>query len=238
MADISVLVPCYNEEEEIKKNILALDSALKKLDRSYEIIVVDDSSTDATPQILKQMENKHIRVARYNTGPSRRENLGRELRKVRGKYVVFMDADLATDLRHLPQLIKELDAGADISIGSRYDKGAKIIRNPIRRTYSFLYNKTIQFLFGSTIRDHQCGFKAFTNPAIQTLTAALGKDETLMRGWFWDAELLIRAQRQGMNIAVIPVHWNRGAKSSFSLKRELRVIPYLLGLRVRLWFKK
>ena len=82
--------------------------------------------------------------------------------------------------------------------------------------------------------DHQCGFKAFKKSVLMDLVKSAGYDSTFKRGWFWDAEILIRARRTGYKIVEIPVTWKSGDKSSFNFKNELRMIPYMLKLRSEL----
>ena len=233
--EISVFLPVYNEEKILGSNLTKVYQALSELNCKFEIVVVDDASTDKTSEVVAKLEKKipELRHLRYETGPTRRENLAKAFRTAKGKIIIFMDADLATDLKHLPQLIEEIKAGNDIVVGSRY-MGIKAKRVFTRRIISFLYNSFINLYFNSKIHDHQCGFKAFRREILFPLLQEMGYDENLVRGWFWDAELLIRAQRKKLKIKEIPVNWEYGDKTSFILARELRMLPYVLKLRWKL----
>jgi glycosyltransferase involved in cell wall biosynthesis len=236
---LSILLPCYNEEQILQHNMLQVKAAADALGKSYEIIVVDDSSKDATPIIAKRLASSHknIITKRYENGPSRRENLGDAMLTAKGDVIAFMDIDLATDIKHLPALVLPILSGEkDVMIGSRYIRGAKVQRTPVRRIYSFLYNNLIRALFFSRFSDHNCGFKAFKAPLLKELLAQAGYDRSFTRGWFWDPELLIRAQRRHLRIGQIPVVWNRGAQSSFSFGRDAKALLYMFRLRLRLWF--
>lgn len=234
MKGVSVFVPVYNEESSIRANILRIHEFLADSLKSFELIVVDDSSTDETPKILKDLESEvGIRQIRYENGPSRRENLARAFSNAKYDYVVYMDADLATDLSYLPKIIESISGRADIAIGSRY-KGMAPKRRLYRRFISHLYNAFMMFYFSSRVKDHQCGFKAFRKPALLSLVRDMGYDHAFRRGWFWDAELLIRAQKKKFIVDEIPVKWHFGSKSTFSIARELRMIPYVLALRRRI----
>lgn len=230
--EISVFVPVYNEEESIEGNIKKLQKALKG--ERFELIIVDDSSTDATPKIAGRLaKNKDVMYMRFENGPSRRENLAQAFKEAKAELIIFMDSDLAVDLKHLDELIS-YSKKADVVTGSRYMKGSKTKRRFYRLIISKLYNFFLRTLFSSKVRDHQCGFKAIKKKAALELINDMGYDKKFQRGWFWDAELLIRAQKKHCVITEFPVSWVFGKKSSFNIKRELKMIPYILKLRLKI----
>ena len=232
---ISVVLPCYNERELAIRNTQRVHTYLKGLGWSFELLVCDDASNDGTAALLQELRQPEIRVCRYEKGPSRRENLGLTLAEGKGDVLVYMDMDLSTEMEHLQSLVSPVERGEyDIAIGSRYRQGASVQREFHRLFYSYFYNLTIRLLFGSRILDHQCGFKAFRREAYLELVKEMGYDGQYSRGWFWDAELLIRAQRKKLRILELPVKWIRAEKSSFNFTRELKVIPYMLRLKRRL----
>ena len=123
-----------------------------------------------------------------------------------------------------------MENGADIAIGSRYS-GLKAKRESKRLAISFVYNKIMRILFLTKIKDHQCGFKAFKRELLPIISG-MGFDNK--RGWFWDVEFLARAKRAGYKIKEFPILWVRSErKSSFNIKRELRMIPYVISLRFK-----
>lgn len=235
MNGISVFIPAYNEEKIIEKNIPRILEELKKIKFPYELVLVDDGSTDATGALCQKLQRSypHVRYRRFDNGPARRENLAVALRDAAFNYVAFMDIDLATDLTHLNELVTNLNHGADVAIGSRY-KGIQPERTWFRYLMSKGYNAFMQMYFGSRICDHQCGFKAFKKEALFQILDEMGYEHKMKRGWFWDAELLIRAQKKGLIITEFAVQWRFGEKSSFKIFREIRMIPYVLLLRWRL----
>lgn len=231
---LSVFIPCYNEEQRLEKNILLIYHSLVALKKSFELIIVDDGSTDSTAQIAKSLAAKHeIKHLYFSNGPSRRENLGKAFYTAKGDIVAFMDLDLSADLSALPQLISSIEQGNDIAIGSRY-KGVRAKREFGRKIISVIYNWFMRFYFRSTIADHQCGFKAFRREKLLPLLDAMGYDDTFVRGWFWDVELLVRGQKKGYKIDEFSVAWNFGKQSSFDFRRELKMLPYVLKLKFRL----
>lgn len=232
---VSMALPCYNEGNLAFENTGKVYDYLKSTSWPFEILLCDDASDDGTSEIVDRLKSQEIRVFHYSNGPSRRENLAVTLQQGKGEILAYMDMDLSTSLEHIPDLIKPIQEGKyDLVVGSRYQKGADVDRTFLRRMYSELYNRTIRVFLGSRILDHQCGFKAFRREVFLDLVQEMGYDHQFSRGWFWDAELLIRAQRHNMRILEIPVRWVHAKKSSFNFYRELKVIPSMIRLRKQL----
>lgn len=145
--------------------------------------------------------------------------------------IAFMDMDLATDLKHARELIDAVeDKGYSISTGSRWMESSKTKREKSRFFISLAYNNFVRLLFGSRIRDHQCGFKAFRREAAIALLKEMGHSKR--RGWSWDTELLVRAQKKGLRVYEFPVEWNAGQRTSFKFAVDcLSIFGYLLYLR-------
>jgi len=197
---------------------------------------VDDNSSDRTVDIGKALVKKYkeVKLVSYNKGPSRRENLAKSFKLAKGDIILFMDADIATDLKFFEKLIGGINRGADIVIGTRYHKKSNLKRTPQRYIISVIYNLFMRLYFGSKVKDHQCGFKAFKRPVILKIIKEMGYDSKYRRGWFWDAELLIRAQRKNKRILELPVKWIEAKTSTFHIGTEIRMIPYVIRLRFRL----
>ena len=232
---LSVLLPAYNEEEIIEANSIRVLDAVESLGFDFEIFIVDDTSTDATPRIAESLAERfeRIRFVRYDNGPSRRENLAEAFKLATGEIIAFMDVDLATDLEALPRLIGAVTGGADIATGDRYHPSSVTSRTAYRLSVSRMANFLLRTLFGSSVRDHFCGFKAFRADKLPALLARVGYDRSFMRGVLWDAELLLIAQRWGYRISVIPIRWTEAPKSALRVRREVKLIPYLF----KLWSK-
>lgn len=231
MKSVSVFVPAYNEEGIIGANILKLYKKMLFLKRDFDVYLVDDGSTDNTQKIGKAMSKKpRFHYIRFDKGPSRRENLALAFRKSKKDIIMFIDADLSTSLDYLKKVLNKIDGGYDISIGSRYS-GIKPKRKLSRRIISAVYNLFLRLYFGSKVRDHQCGFKAFDRKCLLKLLDEMGYDKSFHRGWFWDAELLIRAQNNSYSIAEVPVEWKSGARSTFRFGVELKMLKAIHALK-------
>jgi len=226
---ISVFVPVFNEEKIIERSIKAISCIMGKLDAGHEIFIVNDSSKDKTELVAERLEqsDNRIKVLSYEVGPTRRENLARSFKRAGGDIILFVDVDLVASLRFLPDLIGQIILGCDISIGSRYVSGSKIRRKPFRLFVSLIYNAFIRIAFRTRIHDHMCGFKAFKREVVLRLVDEMGYDESLRRGIFWDAELLIRARRKGYSIKEIPILWKERRKSALNFRREIRTVGYI-----------
>jgi glycosyltransferase AglD len=226
--DISLFLPVYNcEPKKLQKNVEIILNCATLHYRTFEIIIVDDNSGKHTKDAINiVINNPNVRTISYTNGPSRRENLGASFASARFDIICYMDIDLSTDLRFLASLTDKVNEGYDIAVGSRY-KGTRATREHIRRALSILYNSVVVVFFGSRVKDHTCGFKAFRKDVAVTLVHELGYDDSKKRGWFWDAEMLIHAQRASYAISEIPVEWQADDRSTFSLGRELRILPYM-----------
>lgn len=233
---ISMFIPIYNEEKILEENINRIYHKMNELFKDFEIVIVDDNSNDNSENVIKSIcqKNKKIRYIHFNNGPSRRENLAEAFKIAKGEIIAFMDMDIPVNLDSLKELINSIKNKYDISTGSRYLKGSTVKRSVWRHAISIFYNLFIKLYFNSNIKDHQCGFKAFKINIILKLIDKLGYDKKFKRGWFWDVELLIRAQKDGYKLYEFPVQWKAGEKSTFNIKRELKMIPYILSLRFRL----
>ncbi|TFG13421.1 MAG: glycosyltransferase [Promethearchaeota archaeon] len=231
---IKLFIPVYNEERFIRPNLQYMVRRFSKLLKDdYKIYVVNDGSIDRTTQILDSLTIDNLTHLNCN-GPTVRENLAQMFVKHgrRGDLIFFMDADLSTDMKSLPEVIQQAKNGYDIVIGSRYQKGATLSRTPYRFIVSRIFNLFLNLYFGSTIKDHECGFKLFKYEVIKDLIDDMGWN--LERRAFWDSEMLIRAQSKGYRIKEVPVSWVEGPKSYISIKKEKSMIFYILNLKFRL----
>ena len=180
---ISIIIPGYNEGKIIVGTIKRVEKTLNAMDKSYEILIVDDGSTDSTTQILEKLvkskEHPNLKFVSYKDGPSRRENLAKSFRFLRGYYIILLDMDLALDLKHLKDMLYWLEDGYEIVIPNRYNKKSHIKRYIGRYIISKLYNTFIRILFRTGFKDNICGFKAFKKNVILKLIKETGIDKTI-----------------------------------------------------------
>lgn len=234
---VEIVIPVYNEEKELEENITSLyqfcDGRLKQY--NWHITIADNSSTDNTPIIGATLAKKLPQLSLFRLEQKGR---GRAVKRVwsqsKSDFCAYMDLDLSTDLKHLPKLLEALEKGADIAIGSRLAKGAKVegrtwLRELTSRALNFFF---IQFFFQTHFTDAQCGFKAVKREVVDRLLPHI-----LDNGWFFDGELLIVAEKSGYKIYEEPVHWVDNPGSTVRLvstiSGDIKVMWRLL--RTRPW---
>lgn len=202
---IDVAVPVHNEAAVLARSITRLHRFLEhEFPFSWRITVVDNASTDATYAIATALARSlpHIRVRRLD-----RKGRGLALRDAwmhtDALVVAYTDVDLSTDLDALLPLVAPLLSGhSDIAIGSRLLPTARVARGPKRELISRGYNLILRTLLATRFRDAQCGFKALRREVAHRLLPAVRDD-----GWFFDTELLVLAERNGLRIHEVPVDW-------------------------------
>ena len=226
-AYLSIIIPAYNEEKRIKQTIIALRSYLKPRKYIYEIIVVDDGSTDGTLSVLKDTLSADLRVITITkSGKGAAVKEGVMSADKESEYVFFMDADLSTDPSEIGAFIdifKE-ESETNVIIGSRYlPEGSVIIQPPFRnlvgRTFSLIKSK----LLGINFFDSQCGFKAFR---MQTAKKLFAKSE--IKGFSFDVEILYIALLNGIKVKEKSVNWHHKPGGHVNLIADS--IPMLIEL--------
>lgn len=208
MISLSVIIPAYNEEARFGPNLGPVLAYLAQRYPDFELIIVDDGSTDATAATVQAAiaDEPRARLISYQPNRGKGYAVRAGVAASRGEVVLFMDADLSTPLDEIPDILGVLEeTGADIVIGSRGLPQAKIaVRPPLfRRFASWVFDHIKYALVG--LRDYadtQCGFKAFRGPIARQLFA-LSKVDRFM----FDVEILFLAERAGLTIREIPVTW-------------------------------
>ncbi len=229
---VSVILPAYNEVDKLEGAVAKVSQTLKEYGRSYEIIIAEDGSTDGTAERAEELAQKlpYVRHIHREKRLGRGTALNNAFRRSSGEVFVYMDLDLATDLRYLKPLIDAITVeGYDFSTGSRMLPESKVQRSLRRNISSKTYNFLVRHMLGSKLRDHQCGFKGFKKePALSLL------DEVEATHWFWDTEMMVRAYRHGYRIKEIAVEWNGGRDTKVSLfKDSWNMFQQIMGL----WWK-
>lgn len=165
--DVSIIIPAYNEERSLPILYSKLKDEFGKLDKSYEIIFVDDGSYDDTFRVLNELQQKDSNVKcirlRKNFGKSLALAVGFNI--AQGKVIVTMDADLQDDPREIPQFLKKIDDGWDLVSGWR-----KLRADPLeKKLASKIFNIIVSRVSGIKLHDFNCGFKAYTRQVIKTI---------------------------------------------------------------------
>ncbi len=230
--EVSIIFPAYNEVDFLDVAVEKTKAALDEFTSSYEIIIAEDGSKDGTAEHSEELAQKYSFVKHIHGEQrlGRGAALNNAFMQSHGKVLVYMDLDLATDLKHLRPLVEAITLeGYDFATGSRMLPESKVERS-LRRTFSSKsYNFLVRRMLGSKLHDHQCGFKSFRREPTLELVEEVGA-----RHWFWDTEIFVRAQRKGCRIKEIPVEWKSGRKTKVNLFKD----SYNMGKQVfQLWWK-
>lgn len=236
---LSVAIPVYNDAKGAANAIPKSVAVLESLNIPFEIIIVEDASTDGSYETAKTFADADARI-KVNHSDVRRGKGGaltKALHDSRGDIFCFYDVDLSTDLKHLSEALEKISEGCDIVIGSRMIEGSSVIRSGDREASSKGFNLLVRIFLGSRIFDHQCGFKVFRKEKLMNLMPYVES-----RGWTWDTEVLALAQKCGYTIAEIPVVWTQGAltnvKPSDYVKMGFDVVKLSWRIRVLKKFPK
>ncbi|MDO8601810.1 MAG: glycosyltransferase family 2 protein [bacterium] len=238
---LSVIIPAYNEAIRLPLTLVDVDRHLAEQEYSYEIIVVISHSSDHTVEMVKRFASflpnlKYIALSE-NRGKGFAVKTG--MLAAKGTYRLYMDADNSTAVvefnKMLPYLLGDKadkeKAKYDIVIGSRFLSGSRI--SPpmplMRRILGFKARMWIKVFGVRGFSDTQCGFKAFTSEAAESLFGGLLTD-----GWLFDVEILAMAKKANLKIKEIPVFWAHNPGSKVNLTRYFNSFRELMRIWVRL----
>jgi glycosyltransferase involved in cell wall biosynthesis len=221
------VIPAFNESGRITATLASAINALDALGESWELLLIDDGSSDQTAALAGEIASEHPSV-RVISLPHRGKasSVAHGLAIARGEVVLFSDADLATPLRYLAPFIERSRAGADVVIASREGFEANRIGEPeYRHVMGRVFNRLVQWLLLPGIQDTQCGFKLFTREAALEITrrTLLYKDQREVTGarvTAFDVEMLVIARRLGYRIDTMPVEWVYGTNSKVNPLRD------------------
>ena len=213
--DLSVVVPVYNEEENLEDQIAAITAAMQRLSDSYEILLIDDGSTDNSWSILKNQarHDSHIRLIRFGINYGQTAALSAGFHHAKGKIIVTMDSDLQNDPSDIPLLIDKIQEGFDVVSGWRKDRKDSWLT---RRLPSVLANWLISKITGLHLRDFGCTLKAYRREIIRHIELYGEKHRFIPALARW----------AGGSIAEVVVkhHPRIRGKSKYGISRTMRVM--------------
>jgi dolichyl-phosphate beta-glucosyltransferase len=228
---LSVVIPCYNEEQRLPRTIEQVERYLDGQRKPYELILVDDGSADGTRQVMDAAVERHegvrIEALPQNRGKGRALAVG--VHAATGDEILITDADLSTPIEELDKLQAALQGGAGIAIASRALRGSRVeVSQPFYRVLMGKgFNLIVQVVLLPGIWDTQCGFKLFRGDVAHRVFAGLTTD-----GFGYDPEVLYRARKQGVKIAEVPVVWRNSAPTKVSAVRSsLDMLKHVFRLR-------
>ena len=234
---LSVVIPAYNEEKRIGETLVAVDKYLSMQKYEYEILVVNDGSTDKTVGVVQQFVKNLVVIDNLeNKGKGAAVRQG--LQEAHGKYRVFMDADNSTSVDHVEKMWPLFEKGYQVVIGSRDKRDVKGAMVAVRQSFYRLLIKSIgnlliQIFVVRGIWDTQCGFKGFSSKAVRDIFPRLG-----INRWGFDIEILAIAKCLNYNIGIIPIYWKNNPHSHGKFMGYLNTFIELFIIRWNLWRNK
>lgn len=233
----SVIMPAFNEARHLAANLEQTDAVLRQLGEPYEIIVVDDGSSDGTGSVAQAAAHRqaHLKAVLLPQNQGKGHALRAGFQVAEGELIFFLDADLDLDPKQLGLLYSILrTSGADLVIGSKRHPQSVLNYPWRRRVVSAVYFFLVKLLFGLPIRDTQTGLKLFKR---EVLTRIFPK--VLVKKYAFDLELLVLAHHVGYRIAEAPVVVNYRGKFGHLRPRDIFNIGWdTLAVWYRLYWRR
>ena len=214
--EVSIIVPAYNEDTLIINTLDGLQSYMRTRSENYEVIIVDDGSQDKTVSLIRDWQKSNsmeLKLLINQTNMGKGFSVRRGVIESRGKYVIFIDADLPYELDAIDGFMNALKSGCDLAVGSRIlpeskVRGVSVLRYIAGQVFSWLE----RLLLSTKVADTQCGFKAFTSPAAKEIFRRL-----TISGFGFDVELFFVARKlkyhiQPVAVQMIDRHKNRASR--------------------------
>ena len=227
----SIVIPAYNESARIPATLQSVVDCIRQRGWSAEVVVVNDGSSDSTAEVVRAFAaaNPEVRLLENPGNRGKGYSVRSGMLQAHGEVVLFSDADLSAPIEEADGLFAAIAAGADIAIGSRWlETKRQTIRQPFyRQFFGRCFNGVTRFVMGLKFADTQCGFKAFTRAAAQTVFQL----QTIER-WGFDPEILFIALKRGYRIQEVPVSWAHDERTRMSyLKDGIKMLEEIAIVR-------
>jgi glycosyltransferase involved in cell wall biosynthesis len=228
--ELSIIIPAFNEERRLPEALQRIRGYLEKQNFSAEVIVVDDGSTDGTPDVVAAARPSlpSLRLVSNGRNFGKGFSVRHGMLEARGRVVLFTDADLSAPIEEADKLLAALSR-ADVAIGSRaVDRSLiEVHESRLREMAGIIFNLLVRVVTGLTFVDTQCGFKAFVRESSRIVF-----EQQRIERFGFDPEILFLAKRHGLRAVEIPVRWSHDAQTKLHLYRDsLRMFGELLTIR-------
>ena len=231
---LSIVIPAYNEEQRIGISLEKILLYLKKQGYQWELIIVDDGSSDKTKELVLQKiaGQPHCLLLQSKINYGKGFSIKKGIMHAKGKYILFSDADLSTPIEEVEKLLPFLQNGYDIAIGSRAKKDSEILRHQkwLREYMGKTFNLLIKLLLFKDIDDTQCGFKCYKKDVAREVFS-----EQKIQGFCFDVENLYLAKKKNYSVKEVPIQWCNEENSKVRMVRDsLKMFIDLLRIRLNI----
>jgi dolichyl-phosphate beta-glucosyltransferase len=231
MAQYAIIIPAYNESARLGRTLERVLSYVAAQSWNAEIIVVNDGSRDDTPGLVRGYSEKFpgLRLLNNPGNHGKGYSVRNGMLNATADFLLFTDADLSAPIEEAAKLFATLRSGADVAIGSRWlePKLQTHRQSLLRQFYGRLFNLMLRIVLGLNFKDTQCGFKAFTRNAAQTIFPI----QSIER-WGFDPEILYLARRAGLKVKEVPVVWSHAEGTRINPLRDgIRMFLEVLTVR-------
>ena len=229
--DYSVVIPAYNESGRIPATLEAVVRCIRAHGWAAEVLVVNDGSRDNTAEVVRRFAEQapEVRLLENPGNRGKGYSVRHGMMEAQGDVVMFTDSDLSAPIEEAERLFAAIEKGADIAIGSRWlESGRQTHRQPLyRQFFGRCFNLVTRMVMNLPFADTQCGFKAFTRAAAQTVFSL----QTIER-WGFDPEILFIAIKRGFKVVEVPVSWAHDERTRMSyLKDGMKMLEELMAIR-------
>jgi dolichyl-phosphate beta-glucosyltransferase len=231
MAKYSIIIPAYNEGARLGRTLDRVLAYVSDQRWDSEVIVVNDGSRDRTAELVREyaQRNPRLRLLENPGNHGKGYSVRNGMLNANGEILLFSDADLSSPIEEAPKLLAALQAGADIAIGSRWLRPELQTQRQslLRQFYGRLFNLVLRILLGLNFKDTQCGFKAFTRRAAQSIFS-----RQRIERWGFDPELLYLSRKSGFKVVEVPVAWAHAEGTRISPLRDgMKMFGEILKVR-------
>ena len=231
---LSIIIPALNEELRLQKTLPVLKSYLGQKNYTWEVILVDDGSTDGASRILETVfTDQEARVIRNPVNRGKGYSVRRGVKEARGEIILLSDADFSTPIYEFEKLYSCLEEGYDITIGSRSLPHSKVTRRQAwhRENMGRTFNLMVRWFVLEGIIDTQCGFKCFSRKLALPIFEKMTVDH-----FAFDVEFLFIAAKRGLRIKELPVEWENSPQSRVGIILDpIRMALDLIRIRINYW---
>jgi len=225
--DVSVVIPCYNEEAILEENVSEIARVMDQTRYSWEMIFIDDRSRDQTPSLLsKLVVNKpNARAIFHQQNVGRGGTASEGLSVAHGRVIGFLDIDLEVHARYIPTMVQAIDGGLDVAIAHRIYRVPLKWDDLLRNFLSIGYRWMVRHYLKLPFEDTEAGFKFFRAESVRPLL-----HKARSKGWFWDTEIMALAYQAKLRVIEIPCAFVRKYEKVSTVRPFKDSWAYLIAL--------